>query len=80
MILKRENEEIHVCDFCLKRKYFSGLIFLKKNSYLIVCNDCIRQEFQIPQKFNSIRKFKWYEVLHQYKEKGYELVDDIKKR
>lgn len=82
MKLKKGKEEIHICDYCLKIKMVKSFIFKPEEEPRInleVCNDCInkihhKEGKSIIENFDSIKRLKWYEVLYQYLDEGYELL------
>lgn len=77
MKLKKGNEEIEICDFCLQEKEIRGTAS-KGHIHLWICDDCF--EANVCERFNSIKRLKWYEILYQYKEKGYhETKKDFKR-
>lgn len=76
MILRKGEKIIKICDRCLERKELvGGFLDPESRIDLKICNDCLKNIPEV-QQINPIKRLKWYEVLYQYKEKGYELEDD----
>lgn len=78
MKLKKTSKDgrivIDICDNCFSRG-IAGKIGGFDIPELELCNDCFfnQSKPEIIKKFGPIKRLKWYELLYQYEEEGYEL-------
>lgn len=82
MILQKDKKSkkgkivVEICDNCFSFKRIAGTI-----KGIELCKDCFfnKSRNEIVEKFNPIKRLKWYEILFQYQEKDYKLVDWFKR-